>query len=119
VNEKVGPPRKKKSMITMVNKAESFASNKTLVETNFKSVLIIGGVQQGKSTLANIFLGNELATVKDKTGVKIEQKVVKEPIIGHTNKQETLIAYDQIVQVSGESVTLFDCAALGGDLSIV
>jgi GTPase SAR1 family protein len=101
-------------------KAESFVSMKTLESTEFKSILIIGDVQQGKSTLANIFLGNKLDTIKDKNGeVRIEQKVLMEPYIGQEKKQETLIAYDQMVEVCKDKVTLFDCAGLGTELSIM
>jgi AAA+ ATPase superfamily predicted ATPase len=55
-------------------KSESLISmNKTLESTDFKSILIIGDIQQGKSTLANIFLGNKLDTIKEKNGnVRIE-----------------------------------------------
>lgn len=44
---------------------------------------------------------------------------MEEPFIGHSKKQETVIAYDQVVDICGDKVTLFDCAGFGGDLSIV
>jgi hypothetical protein len=41
-----------------------------------------------------MFLGNELQTVKEGNETRISQKVLQEPYIGHSKKQETMIAYD-------------------------
>jgi len=108
-------------MITasLVEAESQLSINKTLLDTDFKSILILGDIQQGKSTIANIFLGNGLKTVKEGKETRIAQAVVQEPFLGHSNKQETVIAYDQVVDICGDKVTLFDCAGLGGDLAIV
>ena len=99
----------------LIQAESQMSMNKTLQDTNFKSVLLLGGIQSGKSTVANMFLNNVLV-VKD---FRIEQKVTAEPQIGHDKKQTTVVAYDQEVEICGDKVTLFDCAGLGGDLSIV
>ena len=99
----------------LIQNESQMSMNKTLQDTDFKSVLVLGGIQSGKSTVANMFLGNVLLF----KNMRIEQKVVQEPIIGHDKKQTNIVAYDQEVEICGEKVTLFDCAGLGGDLSIV
>ena len=78
-------PRKKKSLVTMkmVQAESNMSMNKTLQETNFKSILVIGDIQQGKSTVVNMLLGNQLQKVGEGDEIKIEQLIEQEPKIGN------------------------------------